>query len=75
MATNKRPSKPYRTKYSAGYMLLPDDGEFSKECLAGQLYTWNGNLQAFIGELDGEQLKGDALWLAEEDFMALTRAA
>lgn len=23
MATNKRPSKPYRQKYSAGYMLLP----------------------------------------------------
>lgn len=23
MATNKRPSRPYRQKYSAGYMLLP----------------------------------------------------
>jgi len=23
MATNKRPSKPYRARYSAGYMLLP----------------------------------------------------
>jgi hypothetical protein len=55
-------------------ILLPEEGLFSGNCLDGQLYTWNGNRQAFIGDDDGEQLKGEAWWLAEEDLLALTRA-
>lgn len=54
-------------------ILLPEDGPYSGNCLAGQLYTWNGNRQAFIGDDDGEPLTDAAWWLAEEDMLALRR--
>lgn len=55
-------------------ILLPEDGPFHGNCLDAQLYTWNKNYQAFIGDDDGEPLKGEAWWLAEEDLLSLPRA-